>query len=429
VVQVINKVFNVSDSIKERERPKSSASERRPSKRFKPTPPPTEFDEYVLQDIFSLLNDSRDLANCELACKKWRRVINDFSMWKVLLERAYIYTPQSSPSLHWKRLCFQTEKSQCLSTVETPRKLSEWVWCATQLHDGTVFTGFTDYNRVGAIWDVSSPDGEPCLTMLETVGHCDGTSFTLQLSDGKILTDSDYRLRVIDLSKPHRQQVVTTLKHGRRMVRNGAIQLHDGRILEWQWGQYLDMWDLSRPDGQQHVERLQTPDGVHFGVQYVIQLHDGRLFSASLGGRLQVWDFSESGELQLVTELEGHEGSAWCGIQLCDGRILTGSKKGVIQLWDLSKPDREQCLSTVREHSDRVYTLTQLHDGRVLSASEDSTLKVWDLSTPEQLRCTETLEGHNKHVYCGIQLNDGRILSGSRDGTVKVWLLRKPEVS
>jgi GTPase SAR1 family protein len=144
----------------------------------------------------------------------------------------------------------------------------------------------------------------------------------------------------------------------------GAIELHDGRILSWAQDKLSRIWDSGSG------RCLSVLEGNTSQLKGAIELHDGRILSWAQNEDkpLRIWD-SKSG--RCLNVFEGHSGQLWGAIELHDGRILSWGD--ALRIWD-SKSGR--CLSVLEGNTSQLWGAIELHDGRILSWGD--ALRIWD---------------------------------------------------
>jgi hypothetical protein len=237
-------------------------------------------------------------------------------------------------------------------------------------------------------------------------------------------------------------QALTRILSGHVLNVEGALQLHDGRLLSWGWDPYLRLWGADGSPGS-------VLEGHSGWVNGALQLLDGRILSWGPYGSLRLWGADGSpgpvlegqsnwirGVLQLRDErilswgsydtlylwstdgslntvLEGDIGLIEGALQLRDGRILSWGSYGSLHLWSANGSSGP----VLEGHSRTVKGAMELSDGRILSWSEDHSLRLWEADgSPGPV-----LEDHNDSVNGALQLHDGRILSWGRDGSLRLW--------
>jgi len=150
---------------------------------------------------------------------------------------------------------------------------------------------------------------------------------------------------------------------------DGRWVLPDGRILNWTWGNYYQLWDTSSnpPTAitfQGHKDRIN-------GVCYLTNHY---LLSWSDDGTLRLWNISDTSNIS-ATVLEGHEGPVRGANLLPDGRVLSWSDDATLRFWkheDVGSFSCERCAG----HTGPVLEVTLLTDGRIRSKSHNETI-IW----------------------------------------------------
>lgn len=194
--------------------------------------------------------------------------------------------------------------------------------------------------------------------------------------------------------------LVRTMKHDDNV--NGAVLLHDGRILSWSNDHTLRLWDN---DGNP-LNILQKHTDYVWGA---LELADGRILSWSADESLCLWD--KNGEH--LKSLKMHTRGVIGAIMLANGTILSWSDDKIMHLW----ANNGDHLREIKGHTGSIYGALQMPDGRLLSWGYDSTLRIWS----ENGDLIHTLRGNQSSVNGALVMPDGQILSWSRDFTVRIW--------
>ncbi|MDX2077807.1 MAG: TIR domain-containing protein [bacterium] len=244
-------------------------------------------------------------------------------------------------------------------------------------------------------YDIMNPAGG---TLLRTMKHDEAVNGAMQLHDGRILSWSgDTTLRVWDADGT---PIITLTGHMGMVL--GAIELSDNSILSWSNDETLRLWS---GDGRQ----LAVLAGHTNWINGATQLADGRILSWSDDATLRLW----ARDGMLLTTLIGHTREVTGALELADGRILSWSIYDTLRLWARDGT----ALITLMSHTGHENDATQLADGRILSWGDGATLRLW----AKDGTALTTLVGHTREVIGALELTDGRILSWSDDRTLRLW--------
>ncbi len=273
------------------------------------------------------------------------------------------------------------------------------------------------------IWDLTKPDGEQCVVILE--GHTRFVDSVTVLSNGQLASASDDNtVKVWDLNRPYGDQCVTTLK-GHTDCVGSVIQLSSGFLASASEDRTLKVWNLSMPDGEQCVATFMNQNKEE-DLTYLTPLPGGRIVSCFDIRTAKVWDPSAPWLKEPVATLGVGESddTLLFFTPLADGRLVSYGI-GRIRVWDLNKPDGNQCEAILEGHISFVRSVIQMPNGWLASCSHDGTVKIWNLDRSHGQQCMATLE-HNGKVGSVAALPHDRLVSLSSDGIVKVWDLNKP---
>ena len=185
---------------------------------------------------------------------------------------------------------------------------------------------------------------------------------------------------------------------------NGALELHDGRILSWAGDHTLRLWD-SQTGKPLAVWKMERNIGL---IHHAVELRGGRILTWSDDGFCQLWDGQTGKPLAVGGRLDTNV------LELCDGRILSWSLMGeALRLWDgQTNTERVVPISYIND-------MQELGDERFLSWAWwgfDKTLwlrdgpwnKQTDFQRTEPLKFSKISGTHDT-----LKLRDGRILSWS----------------
>lgn len=135
------------------------------------------------------------------------------------------------------------------------------------------------------------------------------------------------------------------------------------------------------------------------------------IVSASCDKTLRVWD-ARSGHCIYV--LRGHTATVRCARVLHNRPIaVTGSRDSTLRVWNIQKG---VMLRVLHGHTASVRCL-DICGNNIVSGSYDTTCRIWDVDTGE---CTRVLRGHSHQIY-SIAIDGNLVASGGMDTIVRVW--------
>ncbi|KAG2075530.1 WD40 repeat-like protein [Suillus decipiens] len=135
------------------------------------------------------------------------------------------------------------------------------------------------------------------------------------------------------------------------------------------------------------------------------------IVSASCDKTLRVWD-AKSGHCIYV--LRGHTATVRCARVLHNRPIaVTGSRDSTLRVWNIQKG---VMLRVLHGHTASVRCL-DICGNNVVSGSYDTTCRIWDVDTGE---CIRVLRGHSHQIY-SIAIDGNLVASGGMDTIVRVW--------
>ncbi|EPY51935.1 F-box protein Pof11 [Schizosaccharomyces cryophilus OY26] len=376
------------------------------------------FPEEIILRIFSYLGQN-DLCRCKLMSRRWKRLLEDPSIWKTLFERKgwqlnpkvvqefeewmrikdqslseetfiridehflgphgtifhdrqYVYDSQNRPLLNWAHIykeCARLEANWrrgrfVLCEMQTPTRLGRFsristdsVYCV-QYDDDFVVSGSKD--RLISIWDI----------------HAGALLYFLHGHLGSVLC--------------------LQFDRERDLIISGSS---DTSILIWSWERRCPIKSLTG-----HTDNVL---GVVLSGNYII--------SCSRDHTARVWKLdASSAEESCIHVLRGHLASV-NSVQYNEstGIIVTASGDRTLRMWDVHSG---QCLKIIHAHQ-RGIACTQYNGKYIVSGSSDTTVRIFEANSGKLLRI---LQGHEDLIRT-LEFDNEKVVSGGYDGTIRVW--------
>ena len=266
---------------------------------------------------------------------------------------------------------------------------------AKELHDERILSW--DYN--GRIYFWNSKSGK-LLKVLE-LPYQYGKSAVRLLPDGRLLA-WNVCLKMWD---PDSYALLSTMDGHQGEIKDVQF-LSNGRILStspWE----VCLWE--------HSGKLVAKFALeHYYIDGARELPNGRILTWERGGALRIWN-ADSGTL--VTTLEGQGSSLSDVLVLPEGRLLTWSKgKSTMRLWDANTSQPITDLNVPRGSPENILSLP---GRRILCwTKHGQDLWLWDADSGNLVA---TLQGHRWFVSGAAALPNGNAISWSLDETIRLW--------
>jgi len=220
---------------------------------------------------------------------------------------------------------------------------------------------------------------------------------------------------VWDARRPRRlvrSSQVSVMESGGQKV-EAVWGLPGGRLLSWDRGLVLRLWDLETGLQLNAIPDFGKPP-LHYMERRVVDgcidvcRATGRVIGLVGASRLRHGKISvrDLQNLDLLTEFEAdHRGLDVHGLRVLGSeRVLTWTAKGSVHLWSLSAG---KMLSQWKAHDGPILGVDALPDGRILTWSRDKTLRITD---PDGRADPVSFVGHANAIRHGMMLADGRLL-------------------
>ena len=158
----------------------------------------------------------------------------------------------------------------------------------------------------------------------------------------------------------------------------GALELSDGRLLTWSDYGNARLWGANGVPGPVLTGHASVGSDMitvmTSGVVGGRQLDDGRILTIGRDGTARIWN--PDGNPGPVLE---HDGPVTGALELRDGRLLTWSGTEA-RIWSSKGTPGPR----LRGHQGFIAGALQLVDGRIITWSDDSTARLWQ-PDPEKL--------------------------------------------
>lgn len=278
------------------------------------------------------------------------------------------------------------------------------------------------------IWDVSRPH-RPRVVATAPGAQPEDVESLAYSSDGRLLVSAAYdgSVRIFDTSTDRRPTLLAGFAAHRQAVWRAALT-PDGRTLATAGADgKVCLWDVSQPRSPRRVARF-APGGSSVGA--MVLGPDGRvLVTGSDDGTTALWSTADPRRPRLTARLPVREGAV-SGVALsADGRTLAAvGADHHVQLWDVTEPAKPRALRTLRGHTAPVLAVAFSPDGRALATTGwDFAVRLWDVADRRHPHAMEKITLHTNAVLALAFSPDSRTLaSASMDHTAALTSVPGP---
>lgn len=232
------------------------------------------------------------------------------------------------------------------------------------------------------IWKVS--DDKP----LKTLDNPTSGVISISPNSEIIASASDNYIKLLRMSD---DSLLHPLNGDNKLVLSVSFSSDSETIVSAHIDKSIKLWNVS--DGK----LLETIDKQKHGINHVAFSPDGKIIAAaSNDNTVKLWNISDVNNVQLIKELNGHEGPVSDVTFSPNGKfIASASVDKTIKLWNSDGME----LDTFKGHKDTVTRVSFSKDNQTIaSASYDNTIRIWQSQKYQTTSLVDTKKVKNLEI-------------------------------
>lgn len=254
--------------------------------------------------------------------------------------------------------------------------------------------------------------------------------YILVLPDERIVCGCGTNLIIWDLNT--KSNIVLESRHSIIKL------LSDGRILTYNEGSCIEIWDLSKKTPERTINLN------NYSIPLLILPNNGIVVNK--GNNIEIWN-PDTGHKSM--DLIGHTHRLTC-FEYMNEYLVSGSYDTTIKIWNLVTT---KCEATLQGHIEAIISIA-IFNNKIISTAYDGTLRIWNENVCEKVihtqtintiliagdkfittsrlsetirvwnstgKCKYILKGHKGKISAMALLPNNQLMSAALDGTLRIW--------